>query len=194
MRKSLVFVVLGIPVVIAVILKFFGDNQYDIPVYYAQGVSSVECNIDIENQYLVEELQTVDGNSISWRDRINICCFKTDSNDQSIQIIQELARVFSTNRDPELLRIYTLGEKIEPGNHRDVVQYIELEQNTLDQTAKCGFLVSENQKENLFPLYNTIVLIDELGRIRGYYDGSEPEEYDRLSAEVDILKLGMSEN
>ena len=40
-------------------------------------------------------------------------------------------------------------------------------------------------------MYNTnssfIILIDELGRVRGYYNSNSEDEFERLSAEIKIL-------
>ena len=185
--------VLGIPVLIAVILRFFGDNKYEIPVFYENGIINESCNIELEGQYVTKELIIADGSKILWNNTISICYFYTESNAFSFQSMEELARVFSTNRDPELLHIYTLGDETELKTSPLDTEYLRFSKSELEDLAKCRFLIESNNAYNGNPVFEYIVLIDKDGKIRGYYDSSDPDEYDRLSAEVDILKLEMQE-
>ena len=192
MRKSLLFIVLGIPVLIAVILKFFGENQYQIPIYYSHGVESQECNINIDSQYYVNGFIPKNSGQMTWKDKISICFFYSDSNKYSYRNIHELERVFSTNREPELLFFFALGD-MELADDFSDIDYVKYTREDLNRIARCRLLITENEDFKGQSVYESIVLIDYEGRIRGYYDTSEIEEYDRLSAEVDILKREMFE-
>lgn len=53
------------------------------------------------------------------------------------------------------------------------------------------FAVKDQWKGDLGDFIHTenFVLVDKQGRIRGYYDGTDPAEVDKLITEIDILKL-----
>ena len=38
MKKIILFVALGVPIMVFIFLKFFGRNEFDIPVYYTEGI------------------------------------------------------------------------------------------------------------------------------------------------------------
>jgi hypothetical protein len=37
-KKIILFVALGVPVLVFIFLKLFGKNEFDVPVYYSQGI------------------------------------------------------------------------------------------------------------------------------------------------------------
>lgn len=51
------FLALLLPALIFVFLKYFGKNEFDIPVYYQEGVneSSSDCHLTSTGQYLVPD-------------------------------------------------------------------------------------------------------------------------------------------
>ena len=57
------------------------------------------------------------------------------------------------------------------------------------------FSVKDQWKGDLGDFIHTenFVLVDKEGRIRGYYDGTDPADVDKLMKEVDILKLEYQE-
>jgi len=58
-KKIYLFVALLLPVLVFIFLKFFGKNEFDIPVYYTKGISSdtlnSECQVKINGQYFVND-------------------------------------------------------------------------------------------------------------------------------------------
>ena len=189
MKKTIVFVVLGIPVLIALILKFFGQNQFEIPVYYQQGLTSDECDIHTKDQYFIQEFVTVDGGRILPRGGICILYFHSWLNENLTQEIRELGRIISTKTMPEGSKVFALtSEEIitEMVSGSTLLQFDEAH---LEDIARCNLLLAQSDTIKGQIDYSSIVLIDSTGRIRGYFLGSDEEEYDRLSAEVDILYL-----
>ena len=51
------FLALLLPALIFVFLKYFGKNEFDIPVYYQDGVkeSDNDCHVTVNGQYLVAD-------------------------------------------------------------------------------------------------------------------------------------------
>ena len=188
MRKTLLLIVLGIPVMIAVLLKFFGENKYDIPVYFSQGISDIDRNLETTDQYVVPDFIMIDNKPVSWQDKISIIFFLCDSNQYSSRSVHELERVFSTNRDSERIKIYALNNQGDLLEIPDSIQFIKFKSDDLYTIATCSLLINESESYEGNSVFETIVMIDNKGRIRGYYDSSDIAEYDRITAEADILK------
>jgi hypothetical protein len=51
------FLALALPVLVFLFLKYFGKNEFDIPVYYTEGIgdSAVICKIKSKGQYYVSD-------------------------------------------------------------------------------------------------------------------------------------------
>lgn len=68
----------------------------------------------------------------------------------------------------------------------DGVRYISLSNADLRDFINCNLMVSREESDNPF---HFIVMVDTDRTIRGYYDGSKFDEYDRLAAELDIISF-----
>ncbi|HZY78809.1 MAG TPA: hypothetical protein VFE50_04755 [Cyclobacteriaceae bacterium] len=57
MKKIILFVALGVPILVFIFLKFFGKNEFDIPVYYAEGIGRQlpGCNSSNTVPYLLPD-------------------------------------------------------------------------------------------------------------------------------------------
>jgi protein SCO1/2 len=192
MRKAIVFVVLGIPVLIAIILKLFGQNQFEIPVYYEEGVSSEECDTELKGQYYVGDFQTIDGRNHSLKGEISIVYFHSAQNEHVVQMTRDFERAFSTKSGSSSFKVYAftdIDNVFENIPDLPITKTLHFDSDQLDSIARCSLFLSQSDIDKGGLYFSTIILMDRSGRIRGYYDGSEEEEYDRLSAEVDILQL-----
>jgi protein SCO1/2 len=72
----------------------------------------------------------------------------------------------------------------------DDVLLVNIDGNEGEKEATQKYRVSPLKKEKsleTIPYNEQFVLLDKKGYIRGFYDGTNPEEVDRLSAEVKIL-------
>lgn len=188
MRKSIIFLTLLIPVLIAIVLKFFGSNHYDIPVYYENGIQKEDCNLNQQDQYYVAESE-FGKNDLSWTNNTNLVYFNSELNSSLPHIQQELPKLAIENASDLNLRIWALGdgEKIDMNNID--ITYIPLSKEQQYNISRCQLIIPDNLETIKGSEFGTIVMIDGKGRIRGYYNGGEQEEYDRLSAEIDILDL-----
>jgi len=45
MKKIILFVALPLPVLVFIFLKFFGKNEFEIPVYWSEGVNVAGCDV-----------------------------------------------------------------------------------------------------------------------------------------------------
>ena len=167
--KKLLFLVLALlmPVVIYLFLQSFGDNQYMLPIMHSEAVPSFENCETASAPYKLPAMfyEGVQHKAI-------IVDVRLGDLDRRF-INNELARV--RQYFGESVFTYKLfGQDIEAGVPD---QYST--KTDLQRLAKCTLLSESN---NSF-----ITLVDNQGRIRGYYDSSKKQEFDRMITEIEIL-------
>lgn len=152
------FLALLLPVLIFVFLKFFGKNEFAIPVYYENGVDSVgyDCRGDYSKPYAID-----------------------DSVMSAIGARKQVATVviFGTREGTELGR---LKEIFQPEEF-ELIQLeggVNISSSRYARWLSCSFFLKAP--------YN-VTLIDESKHIRGYYSIGSREEMDRLILEMQIL-------
>ncbi|HTF81389.1 MAG TPA: SCO family protein [Cytophagales bacterium] len=93
------------------------------------------------------------------------------------------------NDTPEVLRKYAHEYKAKPG----FWYFLTGEDSYIYRLAKVDFMLNamENNTsdEEDFVHSDKLVLVDSERHIRGYYNGTDPAEVDRLMVEIDILLL-----
>lgn len=181
MKKPILFVVFAIPIIIALVLNIFGENTFSVPIYYETGVNSAKCGVNIRDQYRIKVLA---GSSVLGR--TSIVFFNSELNDHFSTMKVELMRILSTKVKNSHLQVLVISdENISAGNEGDFTTIL-VGRDSLQTIANCDLLISEQPIEDA---YSVFVLIDREGRIRGYFEGEEMEQFDRISAEMDILEL-----
>lgn len=196
MRKKSVFLFLliALPVLIFLFLKFFGRNEFTIPIYYEKGLGdslSTPCLEKSKAQYVVKNPLVEEG-------KINIVHFERLDGPVLKTRLEELSRVqdvFYNDQEIELTT-YLNGASIGAKEITDYNRRIQFKEEfwniaELDSTQwanlkYCGVAMTN--------LDNRVVLVDQLNRIRGYYNIIEREETDRLILELRILKTEEQEN
>jgi hypothetical protein len=156
---KLLFLILALilPVGIFVFLKLFGKNEFDVPVLHAD---SVEAPVDCPFNY---SAPYVIHDSIAARLKINSA--------DSLYVIYF---------DPSL-RVQAQRVSVEFNNASiRIISTAELSVLDTDPEIlrKCILLM---------PASSSMVLVDHRRRIRGYYDGSDRDEIDRLIVEIKII-------
>ncbi len=186
-KAVLLFLVIGLPVVIFLFLKAFGNNEFTIPVYYEQGLGdslSTPCLDRSAEQYIVKDASLPVGVlKVVHFERMDGPVLKTR--------LEELERVQDVFYDMENIQLLTYlntatikGTEISDYDKR--IQFLDQfwKVNELDSTAwadlkYCGVAMSS--------LDNRVVLVDDENKIRGYYNILERDETDRLILELRIL-------
>ena len=163
MNKSIKFiflmVMLAIPAAIFTFLKFFGDNRFDVEIFYQNGNEGVnDCPMTSGQYYLADSL-------ISYPNRIHIVLF-VEGND-STQVRNIKARLLDTFNDQ--VSISLIG-----GADFDMASQVY---ENIDKIITCGFLSKDK---------DDLILVDSQRRIRGYYK-RDLDEIDRLIVETKII-------
>ncbi len=164
--------ILALPVLIFLFLKFFGRNEFSIPVYYENGIpaDTLGCNTEDEAPYRVSIAQPVQGNVLIILDGGQSLIPNTERNNLIRRVRQN---------GPEGLDIVVFFNK-DAGAPLPLegVFYVPKPEESWG-TLRCSFVTSQERQ---------LILLDDQRRIRGYY-GLDLEEVDRLLIELDILDL-----
>ena len=154
------FLALLLPGLIFVFLKYGGKNQFDVPVFHEQGVTPVSagCQHPEEEPYVIpDSLWQLSGVS------------------RSAPVVMIFTKGGINNKALEA----AIGEELGEGSV-SFLSEIGLTADSLlaAKWRKCVFMAFEPQQT---------VLVDSVGRIRGYYNVRSREEVDRLRLELKII-------
>ncbi len=206
--------ILLIPVLIFTFLKSFGTNEYDLPVYFESGVENPfqECPSSDTTQHYIPDFTFInqEGNAAGSADmegKITIVDFFFTSCPSICPVMsKEMERVNDMFRDedrvqilsisidptydtPEILKEYADEHRAESGKW-DFLTGDKLETYEL---ARCGFVLPTIDGMGVpddFIHSDKFILVDDLGRIRGYYSGTNREDVDLLMLETKVLLHG----
>ena len=206
--------ILLVPVLIFMFLKSFGTNTYDIPIFFEKGVDNpfLECPVADTTQHYIPNFTFVNqkGDAIGraqmegkvtvvdffFTSCPSICPVMSSEMERVNDMFREEAnlQIFSISIDPtydtaEILQEYATKHKAKAGKW----DFLTGDKNEIYQLAKCGFILPTLDGMGVpddFAHSDKFVLIDELGRIRGYYSGTNREDVDLLILETKILLYG----
>lgn len=205
-KSIILFSLLIFPVIIFVFLKLFGVNQYDVPVYFGQGVDTTFTDCEFEaGPHLIPEfnLPTVSGDELTNKTihgDYSIFYFVQDLGQSTTKAnISQLVRVQGSFEDWNLLNFVVLVSQLRQLNEEDGSGLLATENVSRsnwyycsanpvysNQLARCGFVLDFDAMDD--NVNSWVIVVDNLDRIRGYYNIIDPEEIDRLIVELRILK------
>ena len=188
-KTKSIFLVLIIllPVVIFLFLKSFGNNQFDIPVYYQNGVIDTldsNCGRSTAIPYLVN---TKPASQVVHK----IYHFEKSVTGELEFRLQELERIqnaigsnngvllFSFLNNPSITK--RAFEKFDDRINYDPTFW------SIRPVNPATYLVFKNCELVMDDIDDRVVLVDNQEQIRGYYDITDREETDRLIVEIKIL-------
>jgi protein SCO1/2 len=206
--------ILMVPVLIIIFLKSFGTNYYDIPILFEDGVENPfqECEFNEEGQHYIPDFELTSHQNMpigrqEMEGKITIVDFfftscpsicpvmstEMERVDDAFRDIDDV-QIFSISIDPEydtpeVLREYAERHNATPGKW----QFLTGNKERIYELARCGFIlptIDGYGEPDDFVHSDKFVLVDELGRIRGYYSGTNREDVDLLILETKILLHG----
>lgn len=203
--------ILLIPVLVFVFLRGFGTNAYDLPIFFQNGVDNPfqECPITDTTQHYIPEFTFTNQEGLSigqaqMEGKITIVDFFFTSCPSICPVMsKEMERVNDMFRDepdvqimsisidpeydtPEILKTYAEEHNAIPGKWH----FLSGPKAETYQLARCGFVIPTidgNGVPDDFIHTDKFILVDEMGRIRGYYSGTNREEVDLLMLETKVL-------
>lgn len=158
-KAGLLTLLLVLPALIVLFLNFFAENHFSLPYY--------NPIVDSTGQVLINGKDTVFYKLPDKVDKkIEVVGFFADS---SVKVVQQFSRLQKLAYGD--LFIHNLTDK--------EVEKIANEKYKITNLIK-------NKKT--IPYYYQFILIDKQGYIRGKYEANNPEDVDRLIAEIKILR------
>ena len=158
-------VILAIPAGIFTFLRYFGDNKFDVEIFFTQGIETPIGNCETTNeQYSVPKELLSDS-------KVNIV---VAFNRGDLKILSNIsARLKDTFGDKYDMIIFS-----QDSIHSDNTELLQVKiVDDLTKVMNCGFITDD---------VKSLVLVDKQNRIRGYYS-DELDEIDRLIVELKII-------
>lgn len=209
-KAGILLILLAVPVFIFVFLKSFGKNNYELPVFYEEGVVSSLSNCNFNSGlHTIPDFQFSSHNNHSvsediLQDKITVVdFFFTSCPDICPVMSKQLSRVqekFKKNNQVNILSFTVDPEHDSPEVLREYAESFEAtnsnwlfltgKKENIYSLARCGFILPVEDGDGSpedFIHSEKLILVDGQKRIRGYYDGTDREEVDRLILEINVL-------
>lgn len=171
-KKTLyLFLALALPGLIFVFLKFFGKNEFDVPVYYQEGLPKDSiCLINSSTPYKVPDsiFRELKSTKPGLSRIIAVYPFIKDD-------LSELNRIVEKFKGDKVEVLIISGV---PNLPKTTLPVTQLDYASFGKLVACSLWVREPW---------SVVLVDDQNQIRGYYDGSRRDEMDRLDLELNII-------
>jgi hypothetical protein len=174
--KSLVLVLaLALPVGIFLFLKFFGKNEFEVrPLFIDEFPSDLpsDCGYQLTLPYVIPDSIL---SRLAWNTSDSLTLFSLNPEIGKPLYSDRLL----SNYKPNLLKVIIIQDGTwEPLAGSVKLESIVIAEAVLTNYKNCFLFVSEP---------NDLILVDHRGRIRGYYQLSNREEFDRLLMEINII-------
>ena len=187
-KKLLILAVtLSFPVILYLFLRSFGQNTYDLPIFFEKLGENCEQKI-----YGLNEGDTIQLTRLLTHD-FNVLVFPSDKRD-NLALKNELSRIVQNFEGSIDLGMKTISHTAYQLNIPDyTVHELVVYEELFDQLVNCELKLPNasfqgvHPTEEVWETNETLVLIDKEGNIRGYYNGFETKEVDRLILEINVL-------
>lgn len=170
-KPILLFLALLLPILVFLFLKFFGKNEFNVPVYYDTGAMDypTPCGAPPATPYVVTS------SAIEFK-VLTVVAFPGQLSEEKRRDFDfELKRIANDFRGKEVNVVQVLEAPAEGLNLTGEV--MPLDSGTYHRLKSCELLVKDP---------NVVVLVDDARRIRGYYEPSR-KEMERLTVELKII-------
>jgi len=186
-------------VLIYLFLQRFGENRYQVTLYYQQGITDplTDCG-SLLQPHQIQQMPTTDLKSAAFEiDQLNgqitVVSFLDQKCPRHQPVLDEVARVCNKYRDDQRVKGITLALHDQPNpalyqqraaayNLRSDNWNVLNWDSSTNSVVNCAFNLPVDCTTSL-----TLVLVDGSRQIRGYYQADDIEEVDRLITEIEIL-------
>ena len=210
LKAGILIIALVIPALIFLNLKYFAHNHYRLPVYFATDSVANGKYFKITKAHKIPDFSLLSQDSVSvnlgkYKNKILIVDF-VFTRCQTIcpKMTNELLRIqedfaedsdvslISFTVDPDFDKPYILKKHIQDKNvDSNKWTFLTGSKDSIYALAQRGFFLTamEDRDRPLeFIHSDKVVLVDKNGWIRGYYNGTDRKEIERLVAEIKVLK------
>jgi len=194
-KAGLLIVTLVIPALIFVLLRLFATNHYDLPYFNPEeGTDGKPVLANGDTVFLKRSALQLASGTYGIANDISVISFlPNECGDSCKLVLSNLKRIYDMRSETNNLTIKTLTEdsiitaeaypqelgkegwKTLKATFAEATEILNPKSLALQQTAELSSIESR------------LMLIDSKGYTRGFYNGTDPEEIDRLMAELKIL-------
>lgn len=194
-KAGLLIVTLVIPALIFVLLRLFATNHYDLPYFNPEvGTDGKPVIANGDTVFLKRSALQLASGAYGIANDISVISFlPNECGDSCKLVLSNLKRIYDMRSETNNLTIKTLTEdsiitaeaypqelgkegwKTLKATFAEATEILNPKSLALQQTAELSSIESR------------LMLIDSKGYTRGFYNGTDPEEIDRLMAELKIL-------
>lgn len=207
MKKSKILILtitLSFPVILYLFLRSYGQNEFALPVFF-DGQEKLYCQDSTltESDFPIFSLNQKDTFEIKdvYKAEFKVIHFP-NTEDSEIQTLKnELNRVLNTFDDLsiDIISLQETNSELDSTINQDAFLNKERAKSylyTVDQLnvfVNCLYALpteewnGKHPSEETIPIESTLVLLDQENKIRGYYNGYETKEVDRLILEIRVL-------
>jgi protein SCO1 len=162
LKAGLLTVTLALPAFIVIFLNLFGNNHFKLPYMVPK--------TDEQGNVMLTGKDTIFYQVPNPLGTIQVLAFYDSTASEKIQ--QQFTRVVNQ-------RLGGVDVHVVQGTNEEI-------EKTAIKLYRLQPLKNAKTKETI-PYYGQFTLIDKEGYIRGFYDGSNPDDVDRLLAETKVL-------
>lgn len=197
LKLLLLLVTLGLPVIIFLFLKGFGENHYAVPVFYSQGIPGDTSECQPGNKPHVVDLSdfglTAQGENEGNIFHLRLSVMDIDIH-QAIPLgkagnpLNRIADHFTGESNVQFVLIRPVQDfdRNKQSITDDRFKYVYGNMNDVSAFARCGLILLDFP-DKIDAGTRRFVLVDQQGRIRGYYPLSDFDEIDRMILEMKII-------
>ena len=183
-KASVLILTFLIPVLIAVFLKFFSVNHFELRVLYQDAVPVISGCPQVNAPYAIDDqLRFIDADSAA------VFPF-AETTLKVVGVIDEESLVTEVNMisdaffDAPEVSVFLFTEGMDISDWKvplaDNATLVSYPDRNLNDLKRCEFLLDSDSENNA-------LLVDEVNRIRGYYNLKVGQEVDSLIIETKIL-------
>jgi protein SCO1/2 len=204
-RAGILIVLLVIPALIFIFLKIFATNHYDLP-YYNPTMDSTGSVLrlmatgdTLYDKVSTENLMLPSGKPLAediFKDKFTAVTYLPAHCDEPCKIqFDRLGRIFELTNQIQGFQLLSITDSLQANYSTyspqigkpgwNVAVFLpEFRESVMLQNFKFQTLALKQQTNSI---ENKLMLIDSKGIVRGYYNGADVDEIDRLMAEIRIL-------
>lgn len=199
-KAWLLVIILVLPVGLYLFLQRYGENQYQVPVFYQSGIEDPQPQCDHEpgehsvNGFSLTSVTQRNLGPESLSGRLTVFSFFQEDCDPQNLILDEIARICNDYRDnPRVAAVSLMLDSLYQISHWERItatyglrpdnwELLPFQEQT-HQLISCGL----NLPVAPCLAAGQLVLVDGRLKIRGYYNATDPKDVDRLIVEMEIL-------
>lgn len=194
MKKPLIlFFTLAIPVAIFLFLKFFGENTYEVPIFFENGI---EGCVDSPQPFVMDFSQLFEDDESDRAKNLTVVALVDTLADENLKpLITELIQIqdaFYGKAEPNFVLVSenaspaSMNQRLDlcakAGLKEETVIFKQFPPDQLEDFLRCGLGLTNGERQN-----TDLVLVDTFGRVRGFYPRHDAEQTDRLILELKII-------